>query len=113
MENYVETVLMNIGFKPCRKGYGQFVCAIMLIIQYPHLRKVTAEIYPMVAKMMNITACSVERNIRDLINDVWKHGDAKMFKQIFGNYDENYPPYGKDFLFTIARRQEIEWRGKN
>ena len=69
------TRLYCLGVTPNYKSYHMTAAAVGLAEENPeNLRLVTKVLYPMVAKQYKTTWQAVERNIRTLIDALWRQG---------------------------------------
>ena len=101
----ISQILTNLGVPNRMLGYRYCRSAIVTIIQDPNmLNNITEELYPQLAKLYNSTPSRVERNIRAVIEKLWKQGNLLL---LGGFYNK---PTNKEFLSTIADRVKMRWK---
>ncbi|MCD8124131.1 MAG: sporulation initiation factor Spo0A C-terminal domain-containing protein [Lachnospiraceae bacterium] len=80
---YEETrqLLLRLGASPRYAGFGYTACAVSLSLkEWPRCPSLTKEIYPRVACYYHVSPCCVDRNIRTLINVLWRE-DADLLRR--------------------------------
>lgn len=76
--------LKRMGFSASLQGYKYLLYAIMLSIRNPEmLNQITTFLYPSVARKFNVSASSVERCIRNSIENAWLRGDIDFNNELF------------------------------
>ena len=103
----IEDELSRIGFSPKLKGsvYCQKAVLFILMSEKENL-SATKDIYPYVAKECRTNIKNVERNIRVVIEKVWKEQNIRKLKELYP-YDcntETGRPTNTDFLYNIAKK---------
>ncbi len=82
MEEKIIKLLLSLGIAPNLKGFRACVYAIELILKDPNvLDKITARLYPEVAKRLRTTAPSAERAIRHAVERMFEY---QTYDQIVG-----------------------------
>ena len=94
---YFKRQLDYLGLKNKYVGYYLLVDIMQLMINEEiRVTSFSKQIYPVVAKKFNLTDCTIERNIRSLINKCWD--TAIMVK--LNIYMPN-KPCCRDFIYLI------------
>ena len=66
-------LLFRLGITPCYRGFYETAHAVYLCVEFPEkLLAVTKDLYPTVAKKYQTTGESVGRNIKTVIDHIWK-----------------------------------------
>lgn len=84
-------MLIRAGIAPHISGFAMLGTAIWLTLDGGGGRKITADLYPEVAKLFGTTPNSVERNIRTAITRAWSCKALKNFYDGIGMYAERRP----------------------
>lgn len=101
--NSVGNILLSYGIKSNHKGFKYAIECIRLMNTYGiDNYSMTEDVYPVVSKWYNVTATSVEHNIRNAINNSWQnysedtshYCDMKVFSR---------RPTNRKFLKHIAK----------
>lgn len=87
-----------LGLNKHYTGYFMLIDLVTILLE----GKIKAEtfskkIYPIVAKKFNKTECTVERNIRNLIDKCW----TETLIEKLGFLENRSKPTCRDFVFTI------------
>lgn len=82
VEAEVNSLLLQFGFRMSLSGYECLYEALVLMLQDPR-QQVTKVIYPEVAVKCGGNAKRVERAIRCVIRDAWKHRDDSLWRMYF------------------------------
>lgn len=93
--------LTKLGIASTEGGGKQLRLAIPLFAQ-DRDQKISAELYPAVAKLCGCSVSCVEHNIRRTIEQAWNHRDPESWAEYFPN-SKRYPS-NKIFLSTLARK---------
>jgi two-component system response regulator (stage 0 sporulation protein A) len=105
VEDVGHQFLFDIGADPSLCGYKYVVRAIKQVVLHPEsIDSIYYGLYPMIASEFNVTAVSVERGIRNVIEVLWQHADYDVLVHYFGVSlikDNGKPANGK-FLARSA-----------
>ena len=96
-----KSVLHQLGIGKTYSGYDYILRSIELImLNEDVLSNVTKILYIDIAKEYHTSQTCVERNIRKVIEVIWKHADENRLKiqHIFGEKYLTYKPSNKEFL---------------
>lgn len=94
-------VLHQLGIGKSYSGYDYILYAIELIEQNEHvLTGITKILYIDIAREFHTSDRCVERNIRKVIEVIWKKSEINktLILEIFGSKYESYKPSNKMFL---------------
>ena len=92
MENLVVDVLKRFKITPLYRGYDYMIDAVKITLNDNScLRYVTKQIYPEIAKVYKTDWKNVERDIRTVIDVIWKNGGKDFFYESAGEYLEKRP----------------------
>ncbi len=81
MNQYVTKTLHNLGVTRNYTGYQQFYIAIELVLEDENrLLTIGKDLYTPIAKRFNCNTPTIERNIRTIINHVWRTNREFLFK---------------------------------
>lgn len=99
----IYNLLMRLGVTPNYRGFLYTAYALQLsIADGQRLLLITKHIYPAVARHYRTTWNSVERDIRTVIDIVWKRNPA-LLNQLAG-YEMNRRPSVSQFLAILSAR---------
>lgn len=88
-----------LGLNKGYTGYYMLIDVVSLLMGCDKkIVSFSKEIYPIVAKRFNKTECTVERNIRNLIEKSWTESLIKKLKL---DLTEDEKPTCRDFIFSI------------
>lgn len=91
-ERDIQMILRLLGVNGTYQGFPYTVDAILLAIQNrDRLIHITKDIYPDVAVKYHTHWKCVEKNIRTLVEAIWKYGDRAMLEEIGGEVMEERP----------------------
>lgn len=96
-----KNVLHQLGISKSYSGYDYVLYAINLISQDESvLTGITKILYIDIAKTFHTSDTCVERNIRKVIEVIWKHADENhsLILKIFGKKFEESKPTNREFL---------------
>ena len=83
------------------KGYRLVIDAVKMYVENNgECLKITKDIYPSLATKYNMSACSVERDIRTIVETCWRN-DRRAVEQLLG-YKINKCPSNSVFIDAIA-----------
>lgn len=111
LEQYVTSVIHEIGVPAHIKGYQYLRDAIMLCINdMDLLNSITKVLYPEIAKKYETTPSRVERALRHAIEVAWSRGKMDTIYALFG-YTINHgkgKPTNSEFIALIADKIRLE-----
>ena len=93
--------LTVLGIVPTEDGGKQLRIGLPLFAQDTH-QKLSAELYPTIAKLCNTTACGTEHDIRKTIKAAWLKRDPDVWSEYFPG--RGRCPTNKDFISTLAKK---------
>jgi len=104
-------VLRELGVPEHLTGYPYLVEAVELVVQEPsYLRRITAGLYPDVAKKYHSTPSRTERAMRHAIETAWTRCDLDTLSYYFGNTVSPVrgKPINSEFIARVSNavRQE-------
>ena len=84
METYeIERLIRTLGIGATYRGYHYINYGIRLCLQDEnHLLSISKILYPQIAHTFQTTSCSVERDIRTVINVCWERGNRDYLKSL-------------------------------
>lgn len=98
----IKQLLSSLGIARTYIGFSQAAYAIHLATHHEDvLDRITKDLYPAVADHFGVSAGSVERNIRTVIQTFWKRGNRTLYNKISGCEVEDKPRNG-EFISTLA-----------
>ena len=81
MKQIIHDTMRNLGITRNYRGYYQlFVCVELALEDENRMMNITNEIYRPAAKFLNCNYFSIERNIRTVINRVWRTNQKLLLK---------------------------------
>jgi hypothetical protein len=83
IRDYVEYVVDDLGLPKHLKGYRCAVLAIEARTNDPDLKMMA--VYHTVSKQLNITPAAAERNLRHMIEWLFKNGNERKIDNYFGS----------------------------
>ena len=96
---YFSKQLDYLGISRNYTGYFMLVDILSIIIgRDERVESFSSEIYPIVAKKYNKSECTIERNIRNLIDKCWSE---EMMKQLNVFNPMMIKPTCRDFIFYV------------
>ncbi len=104
LEIAVTEILHKVGIPARHKGFHYLRDAILLVIEHPEvINKVTAVLYPTVAKKYNSAPLAVERAMRYAIGKAWEKENMVLFRTYFG-YTVSNPekPSNSEFIARVS-----------
>ena len=111
LEQYVTSVIHEIGVPAHIKGYQYLRDAIMMCVNdMDLLNSITKELYPGIAKKYATTPSRVERALRHAIEVAWSRGKMDTIYALFG-YTINSgkgKPTNSEFVALIADKIRLE-----
>ena len=108
-----KNVLQQLGITKCYSGYDYVLYGIDLIMNDEHsLSGITKGLYIDIAKKFDTSHTCVERNIRKIIEVIWKHSSKnhETILKFFGSGHINRKPSNKEFLQYICEYIELHSR---
>ena len=106
----ISKLLHDLGVPSHIKGYQYIRESISLLYKDPHIKGITKELYPLVAKSYDTTSSRVERAIRHAIEVSWARGDYDLMEDLFGHsvdYDRAKPT-NSEFIATITDKLKLD-----
>lgn len=105
-EKEAETLLRKLGADGSYVGFRYVVYGICRVHQNPDLTTYICKgLYTEIAVHFHTTVSCAERNIRTLVNTVWKRGSRKLLNEIF--YRElTQKPTNAAFIDAITQYTE-------
>lgn len=99
--NEVKHVLASLGIPSSYIGVKQTAYAVGLAIENPdNLNLVTKCLYPDVARYYHTTPSSIERNIRTIVQILWRNDPDSLGKM--AGYELKQRPTSSQFIAIIA-----------
>ncbi len=96
---YFSKKLKDLGITPCYMGYYYLVDIMdMLINRGKHVHSFSGEIYPYVATRYEKSPCTVERDIRNIINLFWSD---KLKAKLDGYWLQERKPKCCEFIYIL------------
>ena len=112
-ENDVTTVLHELEIPTQNKGFQYLRDAILCVMDEPELlRKVTRELYPLVASRNQSSPARVERAIRHVIEVGWNRGKTDTMERVFG-FPPGYRrsrPTNSEFIALVVDKLSLEYK---
>lgn len=91
--------LNSLGLSNKYTGYYMIIEIIQILInEEVRVKSFSKEVYPVIAKKYGKTPCTVERNIRNLIEKSWNY-DLMVKLNVY--YPQEYKPTCCDFIYMI------------
>ena len=107
-------LLLRLGFQTHRDGYNQLLMAIPMYMK-DRRQPLGKVIYAAIAKEMDLNdPRSVERSIRDVIEDYCDTGDRQLWAYLFPPKSRNRTghPANKTFISRISEHLRTDYKGK-
>lgn len=104
-------VLHQLGIGKTYSGYDYILRSMELImLNEDVLTNVTKILYIDVAKEYHTSQTCVERNIRKVIEVIWKHADenSAQIEKIFGGKHLSHKPSNKEFLELLYEYTKLQ-----
>lgn len=99
----IADVLKKLGVTPKISGYNYLRQAVLICIENEGKPlRISKDIYPVIATKEGKTPAAIERGIRHAIGNIYKKGNIKEMKKIFGNNMKEDQLSNSDFIFTLA-----------
>lgn len=115
MQEYLSTLLKELGFPVHSRGYQLISEAVFMILQAPNLlHQLTTELYPVLAQRHKTSAKSVEHCIRHSIEAAWLKGNGTLINTLFQytiDPDKGRPSNGL-FLAVISEHLQLKFPNK-
>lgn len=101
----VTAALFELGLPAKRIGYGNCREAILMLKEDPGAL-LSKEIYPALAKVQQVSSCSIEKNIRDAISYAYQNRNDAVWSRYFPVAPNGQipKPTNRVFLTTLAER---------
>lgn len=102
MQTSIRSCLLNLGLSPKYKGFNYLSSALVITVRDPSaLQHVTTAIYPLVGSEYGVSRYAVERCIRTVISNGWRHGN-RHFKTFFDLEEGCERPTNAQFLAVVT-----------
>ena len=96
---YFISQLNYLGFRKNYTGYYYLVDILdILINQGARVKSFSRQVYPIIAEKYNKSECTIERNIRNLIDKNWTEKTQKKLKDV---WNKPTKPACRDFIIMI------------
>lgn len=83
MTREIQYLIRSLGIGGNYQGYRYVVYAVRLCLEdEDYLLSVSKLLYPEIARTFRTTSCSVERNLRTVVNVCWERGNRDLLEQI-------------------------------
>ena len=103
---YFVKQLDNLGINKKYIGYYLLIEIMDLLInQERRINSFSKEVYPLIAKKYGKSDCTIERNIRSLIERYWS---KELMEKLNVYYPEMHKPSCRDFIFLIKNYITIQ-----
>ena len=105
IEEDIINILRKLGVPNYLKGYNCLVKSILKMIELGLDIPITKELYPLVAKELNMSNTQVEKDMRKAIEVTWSNIDPSIVDRLFGytiNVNKDHPT-NSHFIITIAK----------
>ena len=105
LHNQISDILSKLCVTPNYHGYMYLREAIKIAVDEPvNKRGFSTHIYNRIAKRCDVSAASVERNIRTAINKSWDKASVGVKNELFGTFVSNtqWRPTNSEFILIIA-----------
>ena len=103
-------IMRELGVPEHLTGHRYLVEAVLLCIRQPeYLRRITARLYPEVARRCHGSARQVERAMRHAIETAWLRCDLKTMERYFGNTVDprRCKPVNSHFIARVASAVQL------
>ena len=98
---YFKMILNRLGVKKKYTGYYCLLDVLNIIINEKRaVKNFQREVYPSVSAKMQVSQCTIERNIRNLIDKCWSYS---MMERLGVYYPEGRKPACRQFVFLVKR----------
>ncbi len=92
-------VLDELGIQRKYMGYYLLIELMeVLVNQEKRVKSFSQEVYPIIAEKYGKTACTVERNIRNLIQKSW---NEELMLKLNVYYVDNEKPTCREFIYLV------------
>lgn len=105
LHNYISDILNTFCITPNYNGYMYIREAIKMAVLEPiNSRGFSTRIYPKIASEFNVSAASIERNIRTVIGKGWERASSSVKTDIFGIVASNsdWHPTNGEYILVVA-----------
>lgn len=110
-EKSVRFILKQLGIGRSYQGYDYIVDGVLLVLEdASRLEFVTKSLYPDIAKKHHTSWNCVERNIRTVIDVIWKEGSSDLLFEICGDEGAERPKNTRflELMCEYVKRLEEE-----
>lgn len=108
-EKWIRFILKQLGIGRNYQGYDYIVDGVLLVLEdASRLEYVTKSLYPDIAKKHHTSWSCVERNIRTVIDILWKESSKELLWEICGEENAERPRNARflELLCEYIRRLE-------
>lgn len=104
LSQLVEGLMLSVSFNPSLIGYKYLYEALIISYKYGD-KKLSTELYPLLAKKYKVSWESIEHAIRTSIRDCYCFGDLRKLNDIFHCkiIDDVYVPTNGAFISKVTR----------
>ena len=108
VENIVELILFNLGFKSNLQG-TKFLVEAIVKMYTTQIHWLCKQLYPQIAEKYNTKGQRVERSIRHAIYECYASGNLVRANEMLGcQIVNNYPPTNSEFISSVCTWLRIE-----
>ena len=97
----LEKTLLQMGARPHRRGYLQAVELLRIFRDKPSISSLQ-DAYLEAGANLEATPQQMDRNLREMIREIWDAGNRELLLQFMTWCRKNGPPSNKDFLCTFG-----------
>lgn len=97
----LEKTLLQMGARPHRRGYLQAVELLRIFRDNPNISSLH-DAYQKVGAILEATPQQMDRNLREVIHEIWDVGNRELLLQFMPWCREHGSPSNKDFLCTFG-----------
>ena len=108
--NEIERLIRSLGIGGTYRGYKYLCYALSLCLENEdYLLAISKLLYPEIADAFQTTCCSVERDLRTVINVCWERGNRNLLDNISFYPLETKPTTGEflDLLVGYLQRNNL------
>ena len=108
---YITKIMLSVGIPANLKGYRYIREAIKMTLEDVNkLQRITAELYPEIAKKFNTSATRAERAMRHAIEVAWARGNMDIIDEIFGYTIQTGKgrPTNSEFIAIISDKVRLD-----
>lgn len=102
----ISELLIALGVPTHRKGFHYCQEALKLLLDNP-FQQVTKTVYPEVGKRFGVKKESVEKDIREVVQQAWSQGERRIWLQYFPAAPNGQIPKPTNTVFLTRLREAI------